>query len=149
MRGDIIGHFKTSPPPSTLSLHTVPPHHLSLPCGRGISAGVDFRASLEGVYPESSPEQSAASPSHLCEMRVPPSRSSGNRELSRPATKTTTMYRHSTLCFRKHARHRLLVTAPSIHENNFLLTSARRETSEGARGRTEIDAAGKFFHRAS
>lgn len=33
------------------------------------------------------------------------------------------MYQHSTLCFRKHSRHRFLVTAPSIHENNFVLTS--------------------------
>lgn len=33
------------------------------------------------------------------------------------------MSQHSTRCFRKRSRHRLLVTAPSIHENNFVLTS--------------------------
>lgn len=52
--------------------------------------------------------------------------------------KTTTMYQHSTPCFRKHRRHRLLVTAPSIHENNLMLTSVRRETREDRNRRNSI-----------
>lgn len=60
-------------------------------------------------------------------------------------SKTTTMYQHSTLCFRKHSRHRFLVTAPSIHENNFVLTSVwgggRRGGEARNRRRTEPGAA--------
>lgn len=48
------------------------------------------------------------------------------------------MYQHSTLCFRKHSRHRFLVTAPSIHENNFVLTSVWKGGRRG--GEPEIDA---------
>lgn len=49
------------------------------------------------------------------------------------------MFQHSTLCFRKHSRHRFLVTAPSIHENNFVLTSVWKGGRRGG-GRPEIDA---------
>lgn len=48
------------------------------------------------------------------------------------------MYQHSTLCFRKHSRHRFLVTAPSIHENNFVLTSVWKGGRRGG-GKPEID----------
>lgn len=46
------------------------------------------------------------------------------------------MSQHSTRCFRKRSRHRLLVTAPSIHENNFVLTSVwgRGEVGVGGGG---------------
>lgn len=50
------------------------------------------------------------------------------------------MYQHSTLCFRKHSRHRFLVTTPSIHENNFVLTSVWKGGRRGGEGRPEIDA---------
>lgn len=53
------------------------------------------------------------------------------------------MSQHSTRCFRKRSRHRLLVTAPSIHENNFVLTSVWGRGGEGmvvvVGGRPEID----------
>lgn len=59
MRGEIIGNFKTSPAPS-LSLSPpptpsrpvlscpVPQHHLGLPCGRGVCAGMAVGASPVG-----------------------------------------------------------------------------------------------------
>lgn len=62
-------------------------------------------------------------------------------------SKTTTMYQHSTLCFRKHSRHRFLVTAPSIHENNFVLTSVWGGGQRGgeARNRRRTEPGAAFY----
>lgn len=58
------------------------------------------------------------------------------------------MSQHSTLCFRKHSRHRFLVTAPSIHENNFVLTSVWKGGRRGggeARNRRRTKPEAAFF----